>query len=235
MNTSSAPDTSASMPLSDELRAHTAGAHERAEESRFVTELMAGETCRGAFGALVVQHLAIYRALEEVLYANYTDDPIVGPFIDPALDRVAALESDLAAITHLDQPDGMDELDLTPCRATQTYATMLRTEHTPEMMLANHYVRYLGDLSGGQAVARLVERHYDLGQNCLAFYTFDAISSPKTYKDAYRARLDQLSLTTTQRQRLLAEAARSFLCNQRVFADLDRARPGAHAAVGVTA
>lgn len=59
MNTSPDPNTSASMPLSSALRTHTAGAHERAEESRFVTELMAGETCRGASGALVVQHLTI--------------------------------------------------------------------------------------------------------------------------------------------------------------------------------
>lgn len=224
-----------SLPLSQALRTRTAGAHERAEESRFVTDLMQGNSCAGAFAALVMQHLAIYRAMEEVLHAHYTDDPVVGPFIDPALDRVAALEADLAAVTRRGRPAGIGDLDSTPRPATIAYAEMLRTEHTAEMMLANHYVRYLGDLSGGQAVARLVSRHYDIGADCLGFYAFDDIDSPKTYKDAYRARLDALSLTTTQRERLLDEAERSFFCNQQVFADLQDARPGAHTAAGVAA
>ena len=40
--------------------------------------------------------------------------------------------------------------------------------------LAHHYTRYLGDLSGGQAIAALVARHYARHREQLGFYRFDA-------------------------------------------------------------
>ena len=62
------------------------------------------------------------------------------------------------------------------------------------LFVAHHYTRYLGDLSGGQAIGRILDREFALGGRRLAFYAFAAVPKPKPYKDAYRARLDALGL-----------------------------------------
>lgn len=218
-------------PLSLALRTETASAHDDAEGSAFVEQLMAGLACRPAFVALVAQQLVIYRALEEVLWTHYSDHPFVAPVLDHRLDRVAALEQD---IDHLcgDDVDGRLAADIHIVPAAADYAAQLREQHTPESMLAHHYVRYLGDLSGGQIIARMVQRHYGIDPAGLNFYHFEQIPKPKPYKDAYRAALDSLELDETARRRVLDAAVDSFELNRRVFADLGAARAPEHAASG---
>lgn len=116
--------------------------------------------------------------------------------------------------------------------AATDYAGRLRAGHTPEMMLANHYVRYLGDLSGGQVIARLVKRHYEVSPAGLTFYHFAQIPKPKPYKDAYRAALDAIEVDAQTHRRIVTAAMDSFELNRRVFADLAAARAPEHAAAG---
>ncbi len=226
--------SSSSVPLSVALHEHTRDAHSRTEESGFVTSLMHGEACHGAYSAMVSQHLAIYRALESTLWQHYRDDPMVAPFLDPRLNRVAALEHDLVTLLGQEALDnfGTGFTTLTP--ATEAYVDALSNGHTPERMLANHYVRYLGDLSGGQIVATLVRRHYDIDDEAVTFYQFDDIGKLKPYKDEYRAKLDQLSVTDEQRELLFAEAEASFSFNRAVFVDLAAARETHHDIAGVS-
>jgi hypothetical protein len=74
--------------------------------------------------------------------------------------------------------------------------------------VAHHYTRYLGDLSGGQAIGRIIGREFGLdGGVGTAFYSFSEVPKPKLYKDAYRARLDALPLDDVQRARVLARLA----------------------------
>ncbi len=63
------------------------------------------------------------------------------------------------------------------------------------LYVAHHYTRYLGDLSGGQAIGRILDRDFDLGGRGISFYSFESVPKPKPYKDAYRARLDALGTT----------------------------------------
>lgn len=219
-------------PLSLALRTETSSAHEDAEGSAFVEQLMGGLACRPAFVALVAQQLVIYRALEEVLWGEYADHPLVAPALDHKLDRVAALEQDMTFFAGEDFDDRIaaGEIHLVP--AAVDYATTLRTSHTPEAMLAHHYVRYLGDLSGGQVIARMVHRHYSIDEAGLNFYHFAEIPKPKPYKDRYRETLDSLEVDAPTRRRILDAAVDSFELNRRVFADLGAAREPEHAAAG---
>ncbi|MFF5322744.1 heme oxygenase (biliverdin-producing) [Janibacter hoylei] len=219
-------------PLSLALRTETASAHDDAEGSAFVEQLMAGLACRPAFVALVAQQLVIYRALEEVLWTHYADHPFVAPVLDHRLDRVAALERDMALLCGEDVDGRLAAGDIHVVPAAVDYAAQLREQHTPESMLAHHYVRYLGDLSGGQIIARMVQRHYGIDPAGLNFYHFEQIPKPKPYKDAYRAALDSLELNETARRRVFDAAVDSFELNRRVFADLGAARAPEHAAAG---
>lgn len=153
---------------------------------------------------------------------------------DRRLDRVATLVHDLRELVGPDADVRLADGRLPICGATVAYAHVLRERHTPERILANHYVRYLGDLSGGQAIARLVARHYGVAPEALTFYAFDELGPIKPYRDTYRAALDTIEMTDQQRAATLEAAVESFRLNQAVFDDLAGARRPIHAAAGVT-
>ena len=92
---------------------------------------------------------------------------------------------------------------------------------TRHLLVAHHYTRYLGDLSGGQSVGRALHRAFDLNGAGLAFYDFP-IAKPKPYKDAYRARLDALDLRPADVDRVVEEVKVAFRLNQAVFDELGR-------------
>lgn len=143
-------------------------------------------------------------------------------------ERVSTLEDYLRALGIDVETVGSERV----LPATQRYVDILEGADA-ETLLANHYVRCLGDLSGGQIVSRLVQRHYELADDVVSFYHFPQIEKPKVYKDRYRAELDALDLSVEQRERVLDQAELSFEMNRSVFADLSAARGGAHLAAGV--
>ncbi|GAA4596802.1 heme oxygenase [Actinoplanes octamycinicus] len=204
------------------LRRATMAGHRDAETRGFVTRLLGGAVPPAGFAALTAQYLFIYRELESAATAML-EDPVAGGFADPALARVAALESDLA---HLYGPDWPSAAE--PIEATRAYTARLRERcsTSPAHFVAHHYVRYLGDLSGGQLVGSRVATVYGLGRAGTAFYRFDRIPDPKVYKAAYRARLDALALPPTELDTLVAEARHAFALNAAVFQELGTTYPG---------
>lgn len=214
-------------PLSQELKSHTAAAHSAAEESTFVADLMGGKLDAAALASLLAQSLVIYRAMEDALalHANHSQ---LGGFIDPKLARVSALEDDLAYHYGADWEEQLADGRIAIVPATAAYAQKLATlgPASIEFLLAHHYVRYMGDLSGGAIIQRMVQRHYGIADEGLNFYAFADIPKPKTYKDAYRDRLDSTEFTRTQKDAILDFAAESFELNREVFVGLaaERAR-----------
>ncbi|WP_181034211.1 heme oxygenase (biliverdin-producing) [Arthrobacter sp. GMC3] len=224
-------DASTQEPLSQELKSHTAAAHMAAEDSAFVADLMGGKLDAAALASLLAQTLVIYRAMEDAL-ALHADDAQLGGFIDPKLARVSALEADLAFHYGADWDEQLADGRIAIVPATTAYAQKL-AEVGPtsiEFLLAHHYVRYMGDLSGGLIISRMVQRHYEIAEAGLNFYVFDEIPKPKPYKDAYRDRLDSTNFTREQKDAILGFAAESFELNRAVFVDLAAERASAHAA-----
>ncbi|MFK0009719.1 heme oxygenase (biliverdin-producing) [Paenarthrobacter sp. NPDC090520] len=204
--------------LSEDLRVQTAAAHEHAENSTFISELLAGRLKGQHVGWLLRQNLLIYRAFEGAL--RRTSDSRLRDFHDPALERVPALESDLVQCFGRGWESRPAEGDFLITPASRAYADELAGAASTSYLLAQHYVRYLGDLSGGQIISTLVQRHYGLSPDRLHFYAFDHIGKIKPYKDAYRTRLDQLELTSTEKAEVVSHAVAAFESNRRVFVDL---------------
>ncbi|GAA0519148.1 heme oxygenase [Paractinoplanes deccanensis] len=203
------------------LRRATMVEHREAENRSFISRLMAGSVSREGFAALTAQYLHIYRELEAAALAMHADDR-GRAFADPALFRVKALEADLAHLygSHW-------ETAVVPATATLAYVDRLRSfAHTSAPhFIAHHYVRYLGDLSGGQLVGKSVAQTYALGRAGTRFYSFDGIDDARTYKIAYRARLDALPLTPEEAETAIAEAQLAFRLNAAVFSELGTAYP----------
>ncbi|MBB2944630.1 heme oxygenase [Actinoplanes lutulentus] len=203
------------------IRRATMVEHREAETRTFISRLMAGTIPVAGFAELTSQYLVIYRELEAAAEAM-RNDPVAGAFADPALFRVPALEADLA---HLHGAGW--ESTVVPVEATQGYAQRLREKcrTSPEHFIAHHYVRYLGDLSGGQLIGRTLSDKYGLPPAATNFYRFEQIPDAKAYKTAYRQQLDALDLPEERLEVILAEARQAFAFNGAIFTELGTAWP----------
>jgi len=161
--------------FSEALRAATWRDHEEAETSAYMTALLAGELDRSGYAALVAQHWFIYQVLEEAA-AAMADDPVARPFLFPELVRLPALEEDLDVLVGDGWREGIRALP-----STAAYCNRMREVclDSPGALVAHHYTRYLGDLSGGQHIGRVVARVYDLPGPGASFYRFEGIPDPR--------------------------------------------------------
>ncbi|MFI6427745.1 heme oxygenase (biliverdin-producing) [Promicromonospora sp. NPDC050880] len=205
----------APVPLSALLREGTRVAHGEANSEQFIEELMSGALTRAAYADLSAQLLVVYEALEEASAALGTDHRGAG-LVFQELTRVPAIERDLA---FLYGPSWREEIRVLP--ATRAYADHVREVGGSLPHYAAHsYTRYLGDLSGGQIVKRMMKQHYGLDEEGLAFYTFPDIPKVKVFKDAYRHQLDLLDLDEDEVAATLAETHLAFRLNRAVFTEL---------------
>ncbi len=203
----------AAQPLSVVMREGSKAAHEQAEGTSFMAELLDGRLNERGYADYLTGLRPVYEALEQV-GAELAADPLVASVRDVALERLAAIDADLAHWGRHATP-GFDS------PAVAAYAARIREAAAwGGLYVAHHYTRYLGDLSGGLAIGRIVGRTYGVGDAALAFYAFPAIPKPKPYKDEYRARLDALPLDAAQKARVLDEVRAGFALNTAFFGDL---------------
>lgn len=189
------------------LRAGTTAAHRHAESGTFVRGLLEGTVSRAAYGRFVHGLHTVYQALEAGLRAH-RHDPRVGPLVFPEVERVAALEADLAFF-------GV-EVSAEPLAEARAYARHLEglSARAPHRLVAHAYTRTLGDLSGGQTLRRGLERAFGLtGTAGVAFYVFERIADVDTFKHRYRATLDALPLSEREQTEVVDEAVRAFELN----------------------
>lgn len=202
--------------LAARIRDATAAAHREAEHTPFVQDLLAGRLDRRRYAALVAQHHAIYERLEAAVAA--ATDPDLAPFLVPELARLEAIEADLVFLAGTDWRD-----DLPSLPATRAYCDHLDrvTGEWPGGLLAHHYVRYLGDLSGGQLIGRVLQRIFDLDdERGTRFYRFPGITSPKAFKARYRDLLDGLPWDGEAQERLIAEVVTAYRLTTDVLYEL---------------
>ncbi|MEU3019654.1 biliverdin-producing heme oxygenase [Nocardiopsis sp. NPDC007018] len=205
-------------PFSARLRAATWSDHEAAEHHGFTQALMEGRLSLDGYTAMVAQHHFAYVALERV-GRELADDPVAGRFHRPELERVPALETDLA---HLLGPDWRGRVHPTP--ATRTYVARIEqmADH-PAGFVAHHYTRYLGDVSGGQFIRRVAAGAYGLTDDAgVSFYVFDALGSLPRFRSGYRELLDSLDLDESDADLLVRETRLAYQLNTEVLADLGR-------------
>jgi len=202
-------------PLSAQLRERTRDAHERAETRPFISDLMHGRLDRAAYADLAAQQYGMYVALEAAS-AALVGSPRGRGLLFPELTRTPSIEADLA---YLYGPQWRERIDVLPV-AVEYAERIAHVSGDLPRYAAHAYTRYLGDLSGGQAIKRLVQRHYGLGEDGVAFYTFTDIAKPKVFKDEYRERLDALDLSPLEVETAVEEAMVAFELSAALFTAL---------------
>lgn len=207
--------------LAARLRQETKQKHTEAERSGIMRKLLTKNLDLGTYVALLRNLLPVYEALEAEM-VQHASDPVVAPFYHPGLARASALKADL---DHLGGPDWA-ELPVLP--EAQAYIDQIHAaaKQDPALLVAHSYVRYLGDLSGGQILKRIVAETFNLTDGKgVSFYEFPALGDADGFKHRYRGALDALSPAPVRADAIVNEAIGGFESNTRLFAGLDSRQP----------
>jgi heme oxygenase len=212
-------------PLSRRLRDDTQDLHTIAERSGIMRPLLRGTLEPRAYARLLRNLYAIYAALEGGL-RQHAGHAVLAPFAHDALFRLDRLERDLLTI---EGPDWRRSLETT--ETARRYADRLATGDA-WLLLAHAYVRYLGDLSGGQHIARIVRRALGAGlESAVEFYDFTELGDLEVFKAQVRSELDRIQPSADCAAELVAEARWAFEAHAELFNELEAMRAGgAHAA-----
>lgn len=220
-----------SLSLAESLKSQTWALHTELERSTLMRSLLRGEMKRTPYCALLRNLHAIYSILEPLLELHAAH-PGVAPVFFPELFRSQTLADDLAEL----HGAGWFE-EIAPQPAARRYVQHLgeAVAHRPGLLVAHAYVRYLGDLSGGQMLRRIVAGGLQLidGRGT-RFYDFGSPAEVALRVRAFRAGLAGLSLQAADVAAIVAEAIASFRLHQELFDELTGAAQSPEQAAGVT-
>jgi heme oxygenase len=181
--------------------------------------MLARKLDRPSYCMLLRNLCPIYQALEAGL-SQWATHPCVTPIWTKGLSRVSALIADL---TVLHGASWTTEIEMLP--ASKDYALRLQRQSTyqPELLVAHAYVRYLGDLSGGQLLRGIVARNLGLSDRCsvgLDFYDFGLPAEAMGSAQALRAGLNHVTQDVNCADAIVAEAVHAFGLHADLFQHL---------------
>jgi len=209
-------DSSSPSDLAAMLRQGTHAAHRDTESARFFKALLGNQVGRDVYAQLLMRLHPVYRAIENG-FERHRHHPQLSSLYRPELHRRHALEQDLRFF------EAGRRAPAVTSRAAARYAGRidLLADEDPILLAAHAYTRYLGDLSGGQVVARRLRLAFGLDSDQgLAFYDFPDVSDVDSYKQDYRRTLSALPVDETTKGRIVDEANLAFRLNREIAEEL---------------
>jgi heme oxygenase (biliverdin-producing, ferredoxin) len=210
-----------SVNLASKLREGTQKAHTMAENTTFMKTFVKGIVEKEPFRKLIANLYLVYSALEAELQ-RHRDHSLVGPMYFPELNRKENLEEDLKYYYGDNWRDQIHASNEGKDFVNRIHE-VANTE--PALLVAHAYVRYMGDLSGGQGLKHITRSGMNLPPDRgTRFFEFDEIASIeaiKTFKTKYRDALDSLPIDEALAEKIVAEANLAFELNRNVLQGLE--------------
>ena len=203
--------------LATKLREGTKISHSMAENVGFVKCFLKGVVEKESYRKLVANLYFVYSQIEEEM-EKHKDHTILSKIYFKELNRKKSLEQDLS---YYFGPNWREQV--APSPAAQAYVQRIRevSENEPELLIAQSYTRYLGDLSGGQILKNIAVRAMNLTDGGTAFYEFQDIPDEKAFKANYRQVLNNLPIDEATADRIVDEANAAFGMNMKMFMELE--------------
>ena len=202
--------------LAIRLKEGTKESHSAAENTKFVASFLRGVVDYEEYRKLLTNFYYVYDTMEQRI--RETEDPMVQAIKSEDLERKEAIERDLE---YYYGPEWKDKQ--TPSEACNTYCHRINeiAEKDPYLLIAHHYTRYIGDLSGGKILKEIAARVLKppVGKG-LDFYEFPSIPNAKEFKNNYRSVLDNLDCDEQQINALITEANYAFRLNMYMFDEI---------------
>ena len=199
-------------PRIRKLHAHIGKAHHQAEGMEFSRALLEGRATPLQLAGLLRALLPAYTLLEQE-----------APDLATALGATNIPWSDLArrhALEHdLKQLAALPATPASAAAASGLEQVKLLARQAPHRLIAHVYVRYGGDLSGGQQLGgqanAILSRH---GLSALKFWSFE--QEIPALKKALHDGFEQMDLSEAEEEELLDEAVAAFKLTQKLLAEL---------------
>lgn len=207
--------------LASQLRQGTKDSHTMAENTAYMKCFLKGIVEREPFRKLLANLYFVYSTLEAEL-SQHRNHPIISLIYFPELHRQEKLAADLAYY----YGENWQE-EISPSPAGQVYVDRIKeiSNTEPALLVAHSYVRYLGDLSGGQALRNIVRSALNLppdeGTNLHEFDAFPTVEARKAFKVKYRDALNSLRVDQDLADKIIAEANYAFELNRDVMHALE--------------
>ena len=202
--------------LARQLKEGTKESHSAAENTKFVASFLRGVVEYEEYRKLLTNFYYVYDTMEQRI--RETEDPMVQAIRSENLERKEGIERDLEYYYGVDWKDKQ-----IPSEACNKYCHRINevAEESPYLLVAHHYTRYIGDLSGGKILKEITARVLKppAGKG-LDFYEFPSIPDAKLFKQNYRAILDNLGTSVPQENALIAEANYAFELNMFMFDEI---------------
>lgn len=193
--------------LSEALRRRTRDLHVQAERSGVVADIIRGRATLHEYGLLIRNLLPVYETLEKQI-ARLARSTAIEPIVRSELARSDALRNDLRFLV-----SDISALPVHPAAMHYVDEIMRASSGDGGPLIAHAYTRYLGDLSGGQIVKRLLARSLDLPPQALTFYDFPSIGDIPAFKVDYLASIDRAGAACADFEAVVEEGARAFELN----------------------
>ncbi len=191
--------------------------HTEVERAGVMRLFLRGQLGRADYCRLLRNLHAIYVELEAgfALCASY---PGLNALHCGPLFRSDALREDL---NFLHGADWADAIPLTASAIKYVEHLNKLVLTVPLMLGAHAYVRYLGDLSGGQMLAHIVAKSLNLQPNQgVNFYCFGSVEVVAKLTTEFRAGLDLMADDEANAQALVDEACSAFVRHRTLFEEL---------------
>lgn len=207
--------------LAQRLREGTQQSHTAAENTAFMKCFLKGIVEREPFRKLLANLYFVYDALESEL-RRHQDHAIVGSMYFPELNRTPSLERDLAFYYGSQWRE-----QIVPLPAGEIYVKRIHevANTDPVLLIAHSYTRYMGDLSGGQALKKIIRSALNLpadeGTALHEFEQLPTVEAKRAFKEKYRDALNALPLDDSTIQQIVDEANQAFTLNRDVVHELE--------------
>jgi heme oxygenase (biliverdin-producing, ferredoxin) len=200
--------------LSGALRERTRDLHVQAERSGMIADILKGRVTQRGYALLLRNLLPVYQALEQYL-SRHAASPLVGAIARRELARASAIEADLNVLSS----EAYAAIVL-PAATSYVKAIERASAGDGARLIAHAYTRYLGDLSGGQILKRLLVRSLSLPTSALSFYEFPTIVDVASFKSEYRDAIDRAGDESNDFDGIVEEGALAFELNIKLSAAL---------------
>ena len=183
--------------------------HVEAERTGIIRELLRGEASLEGYILLLRNLLPAYQAIEQGLKRHSASEGL-SAVANFGLDRASAIEADLVELCGHGWERDIPLLD-----AGDIYARRIAKVADGDGMrlIAHAYTRYLGDLSGGQILQRLLARSLNLKPAQLTFYDFPKFSDISVLKTDFRNALDAAGTRAADPRAIVEEGVIAFSLN----------------------
>lgn len=203
------------VPFSGQLKQAGKEDHDKVEQAAVIRAIFDGSISEKEYMDYLACLYEVYSQLEKELCLQESN-PQVAPLIIPDIFRASTIKADLKAFG--------DE-GHKPNQQAREYRAHLQFlgQYRPHLLIAHAYLRYLGDLFGGQMIARKLKERFD---DKLNFHDFTAlcqaqkIKNPTVFAIKFREILDALPLDEEQKNEILEEVAAGYRRHEMMFKQL---------------